>query len=885
VTLSNGTKLGPYEILAPLGAGGMGEVYRARDTKLNREVAIKVLPEAVAEDAERMARFQREAQVLAALNHPHIAAIYGLEKSGSAEALVLELVEGETLAERIAAGPLPSDEALAIARQIAEALEAAHDRGIVHRDLKPANVKLTPDGKVKVLDFGLAKALNADASSPDMTRSPTITAAATQAGVIIGTAAYMSPEQARGRGVDKRTDIWAFGAVLYEMLTGRKAFDGETISDVLAAVLMADVDWTALPAQTPASVRRVLRRCLDRDLKTRFHDIADARIAMDEAPDAAVIAAPVVSAPARRASLLPWLGAAIAALAAILVTTALLRRAGVRSAPVYAFLDPPPRTGWQLTGDEAAPPVVSPDGGSVVFGAGGKLWVRSLRAGGVAPVAGTEGGTFPFWSADSRSIGFFSGGKLRTVEGGGGPTQTLADAPTPRGGAWSRDGTIVYTPDFQGGLWRVPASGGTPKAVTQVDATRHSTHRWPWMLPDGKHVLYLAASHLNPRSEASGIYAVSVDGGAPTRLLASYGSAQTVPGWLLSVSEGHLVAWPFDAEHLTVGGKARRVPAEANFDYGTWRGVFSVSRDGILVYQIAQEQARGQLQWMDAAGHVSATVGEPNNSYALRLSPDGARASVIEGDPNSDLWVYELDRGFRTRLTTNEQVILTPIWTRDGSEILYVSGTSATVGSDYKLLRRPSFGGGKVAEIARSKVRIEPTDVSPDGRNLVVDRGPIGNTAIWVYPLAEPDKASALLEASGLQTDGRISPDGRWMSFTQLQGGRLEVFVVAFPSGTGRQQVSAAGGVHARWSPDGRLLYFVSQDNELMAAAVEPQGSQLRWKKAESLFPVQLFTGPRVSGAFEITPDGKRFLVNSSGNVEAPSIRLVTNWSPEAEKP
>ncbi|HTR03396.1 MAG TPA: protein kinase [Thermoanaerobaculia bacterium] len=881
--LTKGQRLGPYEIVAPLGKGGMGEVWRARDTRLGREVALKFLPEDFAEDAERHARFEREAKVLASLSHPNVAHIYGVEEAGGVDALVLELVEGETLAERIAQGALPIDEALEFARQIADALEAAHEKGIVHRDLKPANVKITPQGRVKVLDFGLAKAIAGDPSSPDATQSPTITAAATQAGVVIGTAAYMSPEQARGRAVDKRSDIWAFGAVVYEMLTGRKAFEGETISDTLAAVLRADVDWSALPSDTPAAVRRVLKRCLDRDLKTRFHDVADARIAMDEVQDAGVVAAPSVAAPARRASLVPWLAAALAALAAALLTAAILRRSGVRSAPVYAFLDPPPKMNWQLTGDEAAPPVVAPDGLSVVFGAGGKLWVRSLRTGGVAPVAGTEGGTFPFWSADSRSIGFFAGGKLRTVEASGGPPQSLADAPTPRGGAWGPDGTIVYAPDFQGGLFRVPASGGTSKAITQVDATRHSTHRWPWMLPDGKHVLFLAASHLNPRSEASGIYVVSVDGGPATRLLAAYGSAQTVPGWLLSVSEGHLVAWPFDAERLTLGGEARRIPVEANFDYGTWRGVFSVSRNGILVYQTLQEQARGQLQWMDLAGHVTATVGEPNNSFALRLSPDGTRASIIEGDPNSDLWVYELDRGFRTRLTTNEQVILTPIWTRDGSEIFYVSGTSATVGSDYKLMRRPSSGGGKATEVARSKVRIEPTDVTPDGKILVADRGPIGNTAIWIYPLADPNKASALMEATGLQTDGRVSPDGRWMSFTALQGGRLEVFVVAFPSGTGRQQVSAAGGNHARWAPDGRTLYFVSQDNELMSAAVDTQGGPLRVKKAESLFPVQLFTGPRVSGALEITPDGKRFLVNSSGNVEPPSIRLVTNWSPEPE--
>jgi len=528
---------------------------------------------------------------------------------------------------------------------------------------------------------------------------------------------------------------------------------------------------------------------------------------------------------------------------------------------------------------------VSPNGASVVFGAGGKLWLRSLRTGEAAPVAGTEGATFPFWSPDSRSLGFFSGGKLRTIEAAGGPAQALADTPTPRGGAWAPDGTIVYTPDFRGGLWRVPASGGAARAITQVDASKHSTHRWPWFLPDGKHVLFLAASHGNPRSEASGIYAVSVDGGPAKRLLTSYGSAQTVPGWLLSVSEGHLVAWPFDAEQLEVTGKSGRVSADANFDYGIWRGVFSVSQDGILVYQTAQELGRGQLEWLDLSGDVTSRIGDPNDAYALRLSPDGSRASLLEGDPNSDIWIYELDRGFRTRLTTNQQAILTPLWSHDGSEIYYVNGTAATEGRDYPLMRRQAFGGGRETEIVRSQARIEPTDISPDGKSMLVDHGPIGAQTIWIYPLAHPDEPVALMESKDLQTDGRFSPDGRWVAYTQLQAGRLEVYVAPFPGGAGRWQVSANGGSQARWSPDGRTLYFVSQDNQIMAASIDVRGPQLQIRNVVALFPIQLFVGPRVSGAFEVAPDGKRFLVNSSGNVEAPSIRIVTHWTPEPEKP
>jgi Tol biopolymer transport system component len=884
VTLSTGTRLGPYEILSPLGAGGMGEVYKARDTRLERTVAVKVLPSHLSDSPDVRQRFEREAKMISQLSHPHICALHDVGSQDGVEYLVMELLEGETLSDRLARGPLPLEQTLRYGQEIADALDRAHRQGIVHRDLKPGNVMLTKSG-VKLLDFGLAKALEPAAAKGSLTSLPT-KAALTQEGTILGTFQYMAPEQLEGKDADARTDIFAFGAVLYEMATGAKAFSGTSQASLISAILRDDPAPIAQRQPTsPAALDRVVRTCLAKDPEERWQSAGDLRreLRWIAGGSATGLAAPAIPAAAsvRRPGRAAWIVAGLAVVAAIAAGVALLRARGVRPEPVYAFLDPPPKTGWQLTGDQAAPPVVSPNGSIVAFGGGGELWIRSLRTGEVTPLAGTEGATFPFWSADSRSIGFFSGGKLRTVDATGGPTQALADAPTPRGGTWGPDGTIVYTPDFQGGLFRVPASGGTPKPVTEVDKAHHSTHRWPWMLPDGKHVLYLAASHLNPRSEDSGIYAVSVDGGPSTRLLASYGSAQTVPGWLLSVSEGHLVAWPFDAGRLRVTGKARRIPSDANFDYGTWRGVFSVSRDGILVYQAAQEQARGQLQWMDVSGHLADKVGEPNNSFALRLSPDGTRASVIEGDPNSDLWIYELDRGFRTRLTQSEQVIPTPLWTRDGGEILYVSGTSATVGSDYKLLRRSAFGGGQVTEIARSKVRIEPTDLSPDGKWLVVDRGVIGATRIWLYPVADPDKAAGMMESPTLQTDGRISPDGRWLSFTQLQGGRVEVFVVAFPSGTGRQQVSAAGGSGARWSLNGRTLYFLSQDNEVMAAALEPQGSMLRLKKAEPLFAVQLFSGPRLSGALELAPDGKRFLVNSSGSVEAPSLRIVTGWTPD----
>ncbi|HEX7253382.1 MAG TPA: protein kinase, partial [Thermoanaerobaculia bacterium] len=499
MTLSAGSRLGPYEIVAPLGAGGMGEVWRAHDARLGRSVAIKVLPQAFASDAERLARFRREAQVLAALNHPHIAAIYGLEESSGVEALVLELVEGETLAERLARGPLPMDEGLSIAHQIAEALEAAHERGIVHRDLKPANVKLTPDGKVKVLDFGLAKALAGDSSSPDVSTSPTITAAATQAGVVIGTAAYMSPEQARGRSVDKRADIWAYGATLWEMLTGRRLFEGETVSDVLAAVLRQELDFAVLPAETSSGVVRLLHRCLERDPKSRLHDIADARLEIEESLKAPV---PIVGAetferrgPSSAVRWVPWLVAAAALLA--LALFALLRRTpSVTEDLVRLSVLLPEKVAPDFSsGDQEQILAISPDGRRFAFtgksGEERKIFVRELSRENPEPVFGTEGGSTPFFSPDSEWLGFVAGDKLKKTAIRGGTPITLASVPRSRGAVWATDGTIVFTSTVNTPLFRIPAAGGESRPLTALDAAaRERTHRWPEIVPEGGWILF-----------------------------------------------------------------------------------------------------------------------------------------------------------------------------------------------------------------------------------------------------------------------------------------------------------------------------------------------------------------------------------------------------------
>jgi serine/threonine protein kinase len=523
--LTSGTKLEPYEITGAIGAGGMGEVYRARDTRLGRDVALKVLPQAFARDAERVARFRREAQVLASLNHPNIAAIYGFEDSGGVHALVMELVEGPTLAERIAKGPIAVEEALPIAKQLCEALEYAHERGIVHRDLKPANIKLASNDAVKILDFGLAKALQGDAASGDISSSPTITRMATQAGIILGTAAYMSPEQAKGKSVDRRADIWAFGCVLFEMLTGKMAFSGETVTDTLAAVIRAEPDWFLLPADTPQAIRQLLRRCLKKDAKQRLQSVGDARIAVEEVLSGASPEAASVSAEGRESRLrnqwsraLPWAATALLTIVAALLAIGYLWRAPQPAPVIVSQILPPPNQSFALGGNSAGPPVLSPDGRKLAFAAMGsdgkqQLWVRSLDSSAAQPLAETDGAMYPFWSPDGGSLGFFADGKLKRIDASGGPPLTLCDAPNGRGGAWNASGTILFTPDLTATVYRVPAAGGTPTEVVKPSLNTGS-NRWPQFLPDGKHFLFYDHSATDTR-EDSGTFVGSLDGSRP----------------------------------------------------------------------------------------------------------------------------------------------------------------------------------------------------------------------------------------------------------------------------------------------------------------------------------------------------------------------------------
>ncbi|MFY9550136.1 MAG: protein kinase [Thermoanaerobaculia bacterium] len=879
MTLAAGTRLGPYEILAPLGAGGMGEVYKARDARLDRMVAIKVLPRHLSSSDEVRQRFEREAKAISQFSHPHICALHDVGRDGDVDYLVMELLEGDTLAERLAKGPLPLEQTLRYGAQIADALDKAHRQGIVHRDLKPGNIMLTKTG-VKLLDFGLAKALPGE-SSPGLTTSPT-QANVTEKGTILGTFQYMAPEQLEGKDADARTDVFALGAVLYEMATGKKAFSGSTQASLISAILRDDpVPISQIQPMSPPTLDRVVKACLAKDPEDRWQSAGDVGKELRWLSEGSASGpASAVARPARPRRALPWAAAALLLLAALFLANELRKAHSARPEPVHSFLLSPEKNAFRLTGDDAAPVTVSPDGDRVVYGAGGRLWVQSLRTATAAALAGTEGARSPFWSPDGRSIAFFSEGKLRRIDAAGGPVTTICDAPNSRGGSWSLSGEIAFTPDIRMGIFRVSAAGGSPQPVTRVDPKIHTTHRWPFFLPDGRHFLYLATNHNVPRSEQSGIYVASLDGGESRRLVSTFGGAQYASGWLLYCADTSLMAVRFDVRSNTTSGDSIRVFDNVHFDSGVWRGNFSASRNGVLAYQVTQAGVGGQLAWLDLAGHVLGKVGEKSEAYSPEISPDGRRAAVVLGDPANDIWICELERGIRSRLTTGAVATPAPVWSPDGSEIL-VSSQAQRSGA-FVLNAVPSDGSGKWREIYSSKERIEPTDWSRDGRHILVTYGNIGGSDIWVVPVADPSKASALVASPAMETSGQFSPDGRWVAYRSSESGRAEVYVTPFPAGGAHWQISGSGATQPRWSPDGRTLYFVSGDGDLVAASLAATGARIEVKETRALFPANFYIGPRVGlTGYAVRPDGKGFLASSAGDVGAPRVALVENWDAE----
>jgi len=875
VSLERGTRLGPYEIESVLGAGGMGEVYRARDTLLKRDVAIKVLPQAFASDPERIARFQREAEVLATLNHPNIAAIHGLQDSDGVRSLVLELVDGPTLADRIGGSPMPLDEALAIARQIADALEAAHARGIIHRDLKPANVKVRPDGTVKVLDFGLAKAL-ADRSPLEsvkfgVSQSPTITSPAmTRIGVVLGTAAYMSPEQARGHDADQRSDLWAFGCVLFEMLTGRRAFEGDEVSDTLAAVLRAEPDQKALPAATPASVRRLLRRCLEKNPKRRLADIRDARLELDDSSAEPLAETPNASRRSPWRERIAW-SLAVGLLAAIAVPARLWQRE-TPSVPTAQFaILPPDGTAFAPDPDTVT---VAPDGRSVVFAAGGpdapwQLWLRSIDGLNVRPLAGTEGAHLPFWSGDSKSIGFFADGKLKRVDAGGGPVRPVADVEgtLPLGGTWNSEGIILFAPGFGRPIVRISANGGSSTSVTNLKEGDTEVHNSPFFLPDGRHFIY--SSSTGPNTHVA--YFASLDGGEPVKLVETTSNAQYAePGYLLYMKDKALMAHPFDAQRGTLVGE----PVSVATSVVLGGVVFSASTTRTLMYR--STVTTSELVWVDRQGHRTG-VAAPVAAYdSIALSPDGKRIAFDRySSTGQDVWVHDIDRQFSSRFTTQGPFNNVPVWTPDGGTIAFATGRNR--GVDIYQKKVGATGDDDAVLRVNAIPILFPSDLSRDGKYLMyyrTDRKT--NLDTWVLPLFGDRTPVKILGTAYNESQGQFAPDGKSFAFVSDQSGQQQVYLQSFPSATLQRQVSTGGGTQPRWRPDGRELFYLAPDGKMMSVSIRGNDT------LETDAPRLLFNTPldprALRQTYAVSPDGQRFLLQTPSASSSSTLTVVLNW-------
>jgi len=888
LSLAPGSTLAHYRITAPLGAGGMGEVYRATDTKLGRDVALKLLPEVFASDPDRLARFEREAKLLASLNHPGIAQIYGfesatLEGGTTAHVLVMELVEGEDLATRLKREAIPIDEALLVAKQVAEALEEAHEKGIVHRDLKPANIKVTPDGKVKVLDFGLAKAWAGDASaassSADLSQSPTLAHTGTAAGLILGTAAYMSPEQARGKPVDRRADIWAFGVVLYEMLTGRALFAGETVSDVLAGVLAREIDWSPLPASTSPHVRRLLARCLERDPRQRLRDIGDARHELQEPgagrpADAGSGSAALPHRPRATALLIAGAGLIGAALT-FAVSSWRPASAPVALAPMVFSVPAPPGTRLNQV-------VISPDGRSLVFAAESAsgethLWIRRLDSRDARKLEGTDGALEPFWSPDSRLVGFFTEAQLWKVDAATGAVEALAAATDTRGGAWRPDGTIV----FGGGkLSRISAGGGAVSTALAADlAAGENAIRYPSFLPDGSHVLFYSRN-AQDRARA-GLWLVSLDGGERKQLTAAAASSAVYvePGYLLYRRDRYLVAHPFDAHRREFTGEPRPIAEDVWFDPGvTAQTSLSVSGNGIIVFRTGGVEVT-DLVWHDRQGRLLGTEWEGKGFATFDLSRDGKQilATLPGQGVERNAWLYDIATATARQVTSAGDAI-TAVFSDDATRGLLGMHSGSKSGVWVARL-----GSGTAPELLPTNASHSALFANDWRGAQVIYAGQGIDRALYLLDLVTAED-KRLVDAPGNQMFGTVSPDGRRLAYSSDETGQWEVYVATFPKAGERWRVSAAGGHQPRWHPDGSELFYIAPDRRLMSARVRAGSSSFQWDAPRPLFQTAIVDlGPfRGCSGFAVAPDGQRFLIlTRRPQGSSPAVAIV-NWRPDA---
>lgn len=896
MNLEKGSQVGNYAIIARIGAGGMGEVYRAHDSRLDREVAIKVLPADCANDPGRLRRFEQEARATSALNHPNILTIYDIGTHEGSPYIVAELLEGEELRARLNERALPVREAVELAKQITAGLAAAHAKGIVHRDLKPENLFVARDGHVKILDFGLAK-LRPQGSHPVDSQVET-KRQITDPGSVMGTAAYMSPEQVRGQEVDSRSDIFSFGIILYEMLSGRRPFSGSSAADVMSAILKEEPpELSEAKARVAPALEKIVRRCLEKKPEQRFHSAHDLGFALESVtttgsmPSDQPTPLPSESQPVslksgvRNRERMAWAaGTALLLVGALALAYFGLMRTATGGDTTHSYILPPDKASFKSAGLDAGPVSVSPDGRNLAFVATtqeGKslLWVRPLSSLLAQAIAGTDGASFPFWSADSSSLGFFADGKLKKVAAAGGAVFALCDAPGGRGGSWNRDGVIIFAGDNMGPLRRVSSSGGAASEVTRLDSSRGElAHRWPWFLPDGNHFFYVGATLSFNASEKDAVYISSLDGEVPRVILHSGSNVAYANGYLLFVRQPSLMAQPFDVTKLVSTGDAFPIAEQVLYVPDSTSSVFSASENGVLAYQAGAVESGSRLTWYDRSGKQLGFLGDVARYAGPTLSPDGKRVAMDMSEPqtsNIDIWLIDVARGLRTRFSFDRSIEISSVWSPDGSHLAYASNRKGHL----DIYQKSTTGVGNEELLFESNFEKFPQSFSTDGRYLLyyARDNPKNQGDLWVLPMTGDRKPFPFSQTEFNEALCTFSPDGKWVAFESDDSGKSDIYIAPFPGPGGKRQVSASGGSQPKWRRDGMEIYFLAPDSKLLVAEVSGRGETLEIGQVRVLFQTQA-TGP--GSQYAVTGDGQRFLVNSSVDQRAATpLTLVQNWT------
>jgi Tol biopolymer transport system component len=888
--LPSGTKLGPYEIQSPLGAGGMGEVYRARDTRLDRTVAVKILPTHLSESVEARQRFDREAHPISSVSHPNICHLYDIGQQDGTSYLVMEYLEGETLADRLRKGALPLEQVLKVGAEICEGLEKAHRSGVVHRDLKPSNIMLTKSG-AKLMDFGLARATAAAVSAGSSSNSlPTMSGPLTEEGTIVGTFQYMSPEQVEGKEADARSDIFSLGAVLYEMVTGKRAFEGKTTASTIAAILAAEPKpISAIQPMSPLGLEHVVKTCLAKDPEERLQTAHDVKVELRWVADSSSQMGTSVRPPAAKRIIPALLVACVLAMAALVAAVLFLPRPAAPTHEVRATIPAPEKADFQLMDDDAAGPVViSRDGKTIAFTARddqgrSRLWVRALNGDEAHPLSGSEGATYPFWSPDGRWLGFFANGKLKKAPIETGPVLEIADAPRARGGSWGTNNLILFAPEPNQPIFVVPASGGAVRPVTTINHELHTTHRWPVWLVDGNHFLYLASSHGNPTaSDHNGIYLASLDGQKERMLMPADGNVVVASGYLLCVQNNILMAVPFNEKKGELNGDPAPVSQDVTHNPGTWRSAFDASLSEVLVYQAGNSAKPSQLLWM-APGDKAATIAADYDNYRdLRLSRDGLRLAVTIGSPRSELWIYDLARRVKTRLTFTEAGFISRVvWAPDGTRIAF----SEVGSSGAKMYVKEAGGSGRQEELfSPGTVFNLVDDWSKDGNYILYHADvPPGPSSLYVLPMTAERKPRPFLSSRFLTPfAAHFSPDGKWVAYLSTETGTIEAYVTAFPDAIGKWQISTDGARKVDWFPSGRALLYEKMDGTLVKVPFAMHGKNPEIGAAQPYLKAR----PRITtygGAWDLATDGRVIVITDSGDT-IHTINLVLNWTAALKK-